>query len=277
MINLTATTVDIAVALALGAAGVGAAWWLRRSSSLSIRNLYPAAALGVLLLGGAVTLRWWTGVLVLMPACAPWVGAVAAGRRWRAADLGAGEELRNHELGRRWVWEPRPDREHRERLYLRGQGELVRERPWPAKLEYVSMTARGEKGPRLPLGAGQHVMLVGATGAGKTTTARRLIATRTLEQDAAVLILDQKGDPEDVEQMERLAARAAVPFILFDSQNEETDRWQPLWGTPDSVAARAVEPIRQSEPYYYDALRRHLDIVCKVLHAAIAGRRQCRS
>ena len=29
-----------------------------------------------------------------------------------------------------------------------------------------------------------------------------------------------------------------------------------------------MEPIRQSEPYYYDALRRHLDIVCKVLHAA---------
>ena len=111
-------------------------------------------------------------------------------------------------------------------------------------------------------------MLVGATGAGKTTTARRLIATRTLEQHAAVLVLDQKGDPEDVEQMQRLAAQAGVPFILFDSQSPDTDRWQPLWGTPDSVAARAVEPIRQSEPYYYDALRRHLDIVCKVLHAA---------
>jgi hypothetical protein len=111
-------------------------------------------------------------------------------------------------------------------------------------------------------------MLVGATGAGKTTTARRLIATRTLAQHAAVLVLDQKGDPEDVEQMRRLAAAANVPFVLFDSQNHETDRWQPLWGTPDGVAARAVEPIRQSEPYYYDALRRHLDIVCKVLHAA---------
>jgi hypothetical protein len=59
-----------------------------------------------------------------------------------------------------------------------------------------------------------------------------------------------------------------VPFILFDSQRANTDRWQPLSGSPDSVAARAVEPVRQSEPYYYDALRRHLDIVCKVLHAA---------
>ena len=68
--------------------------------------------------------------------------------------------------------------------------------------------------------------------------------------------------------MRALAAAAGVPFVLFDSQDPDTDRWQPLWGTPDGVAARAVEPIKQSEPYYYDVLRRHLDIVCKVLHAA---------
>ena len=81
-------------------------------------------------------------------------------------------------------------------------------------------------------------------------------------------MLDQKGDEDDVDHMRRLAAAAGVPFVLFDSQDPATDRWQPLWGTPDGVAARAVEPIKQSEPYYYDVLRRHLDIVCKVLHAA---------
>ena len=111
-------------------------------------------------------------------------------------------------------------------------------------------------------------MLFGATGAGKTTTARRLIAARTLAQRAALLVLDQKGDAQDVSELQRLAAAAGVPFILFDSQDPATDRWQPLWGTPDGVAARAVEPIKQSEPYYYDVLRRHLDIVCKVLYAS---------
>ena len=111
-------------------------------------------------------------------------------------------------------------------------------------------------------------MLFGATGAGKTTTARRLIAARTLAHHAALLVLDQKGDEEDVREMRRLAAAAGVPFILFDSQDPGTDRWQALWGTADGVAARAVEPIKQSEPYYYDVLRRHLDIVCKVLQAA---------
>jgi ABC-type cobalamin/Fe3+-siderophores transport system ATPase subunit len=268
MLSPAAAAIGLGLTLVLGVVGAGGAWWLRRRSSLSIRNLYAPAAFSVLLIGGAVAAQWWPGVLALTALAAPWVGAVAVGRRWRLSDLGAGEELRNHELGRRWIWEPRPDRDHRERLYLRGQGELVHERPWPRGLEYVSMTARREKGPRLPLGAGQHVMLVGATGAGKTTTARRLIATRTLVQDAAVLVLDQKGDPEDVEQMQRLAAEAGVPFILFDSQSPDTDRWQPLWGAPAEVAARAVESVDQSEPYYYDALRKHLNIVCNVLYAA---------
>ena len=65
---------------------------------------------------------------------------------------------------------------------------------------------------------------------------------------------------------EDLAATAEVAFILFDSQDPDTDRWQPLWGSADGVAARAVEPIKQTESYYYDVLRRHLDVVCpKVL------------
>ena len=183
-------------------------------------------------------------------------------------DLGAGEELRNHELARRWFWQPAPARVAGERVYLRSQGELVRERAWPADVAYVSMTSLGADGPRLALGAGQHVVLFGATGAGKTTTARRLIAARTLAQDSALLILDQKGDAEDVAEMRRLAAAAGVPFVLFDSQDPDSDRWQPLWGAPDGVAARAVEAIKHSEPFYHDVLRRHLDIVAKVLHAA---------
>ena len=142
MLSPALAAIDVAITLVLGGVGVGGAWWLRRHTSLSIRNLYAPASLSVVLVGGAVAARWWPGVVALMPLSAPWVGAVAVGRRWRAADLGAGEELRNHERGRRWIWQPGPDREHRERLYLRGQGELVHERPWPHGLAYVSMTAR---------------------------------------------------------------------------------------------------------------------------------------
>ena len=98
----------------------------------------------------------------------------------------------------------------------------------------------------------------------------RVLAARTLTQNAALLILDQKGDEEDVQQMSRLAAAAEVPFVLIDPQDPCSDRYQPLWGTPAQVAARAVEPIKQSEPYYYyyDVLRLHLDTVCRILHTA---------
>ena len=133
---------------------------------------------------------------------------------------------------------------------------------------YAPMSCVDHDGLRLPLGEGQHIFACGATGSGKTTTMRRVLAARTLTQNAALLILDQKGDEEDVQQMSRLAAAAEVPFVLIDPQDPCSDRYQPLWGTPPQVAARAVEPIKQSEPYYYDILRLHLDTVCRVLHAA---------
>ena len=260
--------IDVAITLMFGAVGAGGAWLLRRRTMLSVRNLYPPAALSTVLVAVCVAARWWGGLLVALPFAAPWIAGAVIGRRWRLTDLGAGEELRNHELARRWIWQTPPELPTGERRYLRSQGELIHDRSWPRAVKYVSMTTQGTHGPRLPLGAGQHIVLFGATGAGKTTTARRLIAARTLAQHAALFVLDQKGDEDDVQQMRRLAAAARVPFVLFDSQDPDTDRWQPLWGTPDSVAARAVEPIKQSEPYYYDVLRRHLDIVCKVLHAA---------
>ena len=121
---------------------------------LSIRNLYLPAAAVIAAAMAVVLLCGRGGCLVLLPLGAPWVAAGAAGRRWRLVDLGAGEELRNHELSRRWLWQPAPSACPGERQYLRSQGELVHERPWPASVEYVSMSARGGEGARLPLGAG---------------------------------------------------------------------------------------------------------------------------
>ena len=86
-------------------------------------------------------------------------------------------------------------------------------------------------------------------------------------EQAALLVLDQKGDHNDVEQLQRLAAAAGVAFVLIDPLDPDSDRYQPLWGAPAQVAARAVEPIKASEPYYYDMLRLHLDVVCRLLHA----------
>jgi hypothetical protein len=256
-----------AVALALGAAGVGVAWLVRRRTTLAVKNLYLAAVFPLAAAAAAAATRSWSALIVLLPACAPLLAGAAAGRRWRLADLGAGEELRQHELARRWIWQPRPERRPGERLYIRSQGEIVPEQAWPTDVEYVPMTAQEDRGARLPLGEGQQIFVCGGTGTGKTTPARRLLAARTLAHGAAALLIDQKGDPEDEQQLRRIAAAAHRPFILFDPRDEHTDRWQPLWGAPADVAARAVEPIKKSEPYYADVLRHHLNLIVEVLHA----------
>jgi hypothetical protein len=260
--------VDVCAILALGALGVLCAWTIRRSSTLSARNFYAPGAISAAALAAVLAVHAWTLAMVLAPPTAFCVCGALYGRRLRLADLGAGEELRSFERSRRWAWQPRPARKAGERVYLRSQGELVHERPWPTGVAYAPMSCVDHDGLRLPLGEGQHIFACGATGSGKTTTMRRVLAARTLTQNAALLILDQKGDEEDVQQMSRLAAAAEVPFVLIDPQDPCSDRYQPLWGTPAQVAARAVEPIKQSEPYYYDILRLHLDTVCRVLHAA---------
>ena len=185
----------------------------RRFTTLSARNFYAPAAVSVSVLGVAVALRAWGAVMGVAPVCAFAVASATYGRRMRLADLGAGEELRSHEQARRWLWQQAPPRRPGERTYLRSQGELVHRRPWPDHVAYVPMGHADRDGMRLPLGEGQHIFACGATGSGKTTTMRRVLAARTLTQRAALLILDQKGDQEDVEQMSRLAAAAGVPFV----------------------------------------------------------------
>lgn len=107
---------------------------------------------------------------------------------------------------------------------------------------------------RLSLGEGQHIFACRATGSGKTTTMRRVLAARTFTQKAALLILDQKGDEEDVEQMSRLAAAAEVLHAA--------DKWPP--SVPFLIDA--------CHPLHYDALTeiaqklgdRHRDLIRRV-------------
>jgi hypothetical protein len=260
---------SVALTMLLGAGGALGAWWLRRSTTLSIRNLYPAATAAALMIVLCVLLGAWAVLVVLVPLASAIISATAIGRRWRLSDLGAGEELRRHELDRRWLWQPARALPNGERRWIGPQAEIIRQRPWPPDIEHVSMTRDGDAGARLPLGEGRHVFICGGTGAGKTTSARRLLAARTLAHGAAALLIDQKGDPADEQELRRLAAAAQRPFILFDPRDpEHSDRWAPLWGRPGDVAARAVEAIKTSEPYYADALRQHINLIVDVLHAA---------
>jgi hypothetical protein len=189
------------------------------------------------------------------------------GRRWRLADLGAGEELRRYEQARRWIWQPAPPRRDGERVYIATQGEIVHERTWPAREPYVPMTR--DDAARLPRRAGQHVATFGATGSGKTTSVLRAVTGRVLSDGSALLCVDPKGDPPTEAFLRRLATAAGRPYVLFDPLSPETDHWQPLWGErPSAVVARALAGIEKSEPYYFNTLRQHVTLIATVLHAS---------
>ncbi len=124
-------------------------------------------------------------------------------------------------------------------------------------------------GPKLPRGEGQHVFSCGGTGAGKTTSALRIVAARALADRSAVLAIDQKGDAQAEQTLREIAAAAGSPFVLIDPRAADTDRWQPISGDVADVVARVVEPIKASEEYYSDMLRLYLGVVARVLeHAA---------
>ena len=257
-----------AAAVVAAAAGVLLAWWLRRHTTISIRNVYLAAALALTLDAAALYARAKVVLPAMVPVTSCAIAAAAVGRRWRLSDLGAGEELRTHERARRWLWQPPPTRADGERVYLTTQGQLVRERQWPASETYVPLTT-DDAGPRVPRRSGRHVFVVGATGSGKTTSALRAAAGRTVKDHAALFFVDQKGDPDAEEFLRRLAAATGRPFILIDPRAADTDHWQPLWGErPAEVVARVLAGIETSEPYYADTLRQHVGIVASVLHAA---------
>ena len=100
----------------------------------------------------------------------------------------------------------------RERVYIAGQGELVRERAWPAHVRALPMTGDGRA--LLPLQEGHHQLFVGATGAGKTTSARRVLLARGLsEPNVAILALDPKGDPGLERDLRAIAAARSRPFV----------------------------------------------------------------
>lgn len=258
----------LAVILVAGAAGVLLAWWMRRHTTVSIRNVYPAAIAAAGLDAWALHAHATTVLIVMVPITSFALAASAVGRRWRLSDLGAGEELRAHERARRWLWQPRPKRTAGERVHIATQGQIVRERPWPASEPYVPMTA-DETGPRVPRRSGRHIFCVGATGSGKTTSALRAAAGRVLKDHAALFFVDQKGDPHAEAFLRDLAAAIGVPFILFDPRADDSDHWQPLWGErPAEVVARVLAGIQTSEPYYADVLSLHVGIVATVLHIA---------
>jgi hypothetical protein len=273
---MTATTAfaGLAASFVAGAAvGASGAWWLHRRTAISPRCLYLAGGTGPLLLGSAVALGSLVLLLAAVFVAAGGVVGAVLGRRWRLAALGAGGEMREFEQARTGViraFGGRGTGNRAGRTYIASQGELVRERRWPPTEPFVPMSAAGAG--RLPRRAGRHLLIAGATGSGKTVSARRWLLARILADGVGVLVTDPKGD-RGLESDLRAAARlVARPFVLFDPRDPDTDRWNPLWSDDTgAVVSRLVAPIAAGDGnarYYADLLQIHLGIVAEGLRAA---------
>jgi hypothetical protein len=258
-----------------GAFGAGAAWWAYRRTRLSAWNFYlavPLALAGWLLV--ALTRR-----LELLPVAgllgAASVAGASVARRLRLSALGAGGELREFERSRRMLWSTLRDRRQSPqgaavRSRIESQGELVRRRDWPPSEAFVPMTSDGRG--RVPAREGRHLLIVGATGSGKTVSARRWLLARIVGDGAAVLVCDPKGDrglEHDLREAARLVGR---PFVVFDPRDPGSARWNPLWSEDTgAVVSRLVAPIGAGEGnarYYADLLQVHLGTVAAGLRAA---------
>ena len=275
----------VAISGVLGAGVVGAiagavgAWWLHRRTRLSALNVYVFAPVGVAVFVGALATRQGALIAAAAPFSAAGVGGAAIARRLRLAALGAGGELREFEQARVMLWTSltggalgrrRAARGRGDRTYIAGQGELVRERGWPAEEPHVPMSGDGRG--RVPRGAGRHVLIVGATGSGKTVSARRWLLARVVGDGVGVLVCDPKGDHGLEDDLRTVARVVGRPFVVFDPRDPETDRWNPLWSDDiGAVVSRLVAPIAAGEGnarYYADLLQIHLGTVASGLRAA---------
>jgi Bacterial protein of unknown function (DUF853) len=108
----------------------------------------------------------------------------------------------------------------------------------------------------------RHLLVCGATGAGKTETLLRLAWTVAKSSDAPVFYLDGKGDRENAERFSGLMADAGRNMRVFP--NEPFDGWR---GEAHEIQGRLMEIIDYSSEgpaaWYRDVAKTTLRLVCE--------------
>ena len=98
----------------------------------------------------------------------------------------------------------------------------------------------------------QHTIVSGATGQGKTTLLKTLLS-HSLKHNHPVIIIDPKGEREDILEMKRKARfyGREKDFCLFSlSFPEESFAYNPLLnGTAEQIKARLMDGLRFEQEY----------------------------
>lgn len=111
-----------------------------------------------------------------------------------------------------------------------------------------------------------HGLVLGASGAGKSTTLLRILGDR-VDRGRAVIALDMKGSPAFAAALAGAAAGAGRPFRKWTLDGPTC--WNPLaHGNATELKDRLIATERFSEPHYQRAAERYLQTAIQVLLAA---------
>jgi type IV secretory pathway TraG/TraD family ATPase VirD4 len=117
---------------------------------------------------------------------------------------------------------------------------------------------------------GAHALIVGASGAGKTTTLQAILADR-ITRGHPVVALDMKGSPSFAATLAAAAHAAGRPLSVWTPQGPT--HWNPLaHGSPTALKDKLISAERFSEPHYRRAAERYLQTALQVLDATRPGR-----
>ena len=132
---------------------------------------------------------------------------------------------------------------------------------------------RDPRGRPIALGDGQlgaHALVVGASGAGKSTTLLTILEDR-IARGHPVVAIDMKGSPAFAGALARAARDAGRPLRVWTP--EGPSHWNPLaHGGATALKDKLVSAERFSEPHYRRAAERYLQTALQVIIAAHPGR-----
>jgi hypothetical protein len=114
-----------------------------------------------------------------------------------------------------------------------------------------------------------HALIVGASGAGKSTTLLSILGAQ-IRRGRPVIAIDMKGSPAFAAELQRAADAAGRGVRIFTPDGP--GHWNPLaYGNATALKDKLIATERFSEPHYQRAAERYVQTVLTVLHAREPG------
>ena len=110
-----------------------------------------------------------------------------------------------------------------------------------------------------------HALIVGASGAGKSTTMLSILGAQ-IRRGRPVIAIDMKGSPAFAAELEQAAAAVGRGVRIFTPDGP--GHWNPLaHGNATALKDKLIATERFSEPHYQRAAERYVQTVLTILHA----------